>query len=84
MDHPSDWTSKVAWMRDAKATRAEWSESGKLLSVELGPVYDSVDSDDETQQKTALSPQEQAAKLTQERRHLSLAATGSLVRREPR
>lgn len=83
VDHPSDWTSKVAWMRDTGATKAEWAESSdKLLSVELGPVYPSADSDeasDETQQKPGLKPSEREA----QRRHLSLAATGSLVRREP-
>lgn len=83
MNHPGDWTSKVAWMRDAGAMKAEWSESSdKLLSVELGPVYHSPESgedSDETQQKPGLRPKEREAL----RRHLSLAATGSLVPREP-
>lgn len=34
----SEWTTQTEWMRQVGATAASWSESGRLLTVTLGPV----------------------------------------------
>lgn len=75
-DAPDDWDTKVDWMRRRGAIRAEWTASGALDSVELGPEPSSENM--KTQQSLTAEEQEKRARESRDR--IRFAHTGGPVR----
>ncbi|MBX3198246.1 MAG: hypothetical protein KF894_08885 [Labilithrix sp.] len=72
----ADWTEKTTWMREVRAVKASFSESGALLSVELEPAIPAATDEDQKE-----DPAKARQRLEDERRRRVFGAVGGLVKR---
>jgi hypothetical protein len=76
---PESWDTFAAWMRVVGASEASWSPDGRLLTLKLGPAP--VTAADENETQSSLSPVEQERRAREQRREMSLRASGGPVMR---
>lgn len=79
--YPSDWTSKIAFMREHGVVSATWSDNihpSVLIDVRLAPDAPATDVGPAEQQETAFARQQRERK---ERRELAQRASGGPVPR---
>lgn len=78
--YPEDWELKAAWMRARGATSAEWTASGALDSVTLGPEPPPKPSDEEPTQQTKTREDIERAERDQRRRLVERSSGGPVLR----